>query len=110
MTGERAVLLVCVFAAGVLARDIAQDFRTPQREAAPLPVAENYGSRGATSPAPASLHFPLCDAQTGGWVASCTDGRDCRFSCLPVLVGVDDPGAAGFEPEGNLKDMRKRTP
>lgn len=88
--GERLIGYVCFFAFGVLLRDVAQDWREPLREARPLPAAVGYGPPGAFIPAaPASLLFPLCEE---GWIASCADGRACRFACLQPL-SMDDPRA-----------------
>lgn len=99
-----ALALVCAFALGVLVRDQAQDY---QRGATLLPAAE----RGAViDPAPAlhqTLQFPLCNE--GGWVASCVDGRECRFACLGVLR-VDDAAAPSLKSQRNLKDIPQRAP
>ena len=87
--GELAVAIVVAFGFGVLVRDVAQDYRDAQREAAPLPVSERSA---ALYPARASLLFPLCEPEGGGWVALCADGRDCRFACLPAVLRVDNAG------------------
>lgn len=104
MSDERLVIVVCAFAVGVLARDIAQD----HREASPC----RPQSRSAViDPAPASrplreswlLEHPLACRE---WAKNCPDLGPCTSACL--RVGVDDPRSFRIEPERNLQHFAQR--
>lgn len=102
---ERGIIIVIAFAAGVLVRDIAQDWRDqapkaqPTRTQAPEPVHRPPRESWV-------LTHPLtCD---GMQVIMCSDWKPCRTTCLPARV--DDPRALGLKPKGNLQDLPQRVP